>query len=68
MKPNTTNIVVTALGAAASGIGYSLMRRSRNSKFAPGLLGFGLANVALGVLDMNRGQSDGEIDITLDIE
>ena len=44
------------------------MRRSRNSKFAPGLLGFGLANVALGVLDMNRGQSDGEIDITLDIE
>ena len=54
MKTNTANIVVTALGAAVSGIGYTLMRRSQRSKLAPGLLGFGLAHVALGALDMNR--------------
>jgi len=68
MKANTTNIVVTALGAAVSGIGYSLMRRSQRSRFAPGLFGFGLAHIALGVLDMSREKTVDEVELTLDLE
>ena len=67
MKTNTTNIAVTAIGAAVTGLGYGLMRRSMRSKFAPGLLGFGLAHVALGVLDMNRTKADTDF-ISFDME
>lgn len=68
MKTNTANIVVTVLGAAVSGIGYTLMRRSQRSKLAPGLLGFGLAHVALGVLDMNREKPADAIELKMDFE
>lgn len=68
MKANTTNVVVTALGAAVSGIGYTLMRRIPRSKFASGLLGFGLAHVALGVLDMSRDRTPDETELTLELE
>ena len=47
MKNNTTSIAVTALGAAVTSLGYGLMRRNMKSKFAPGLLGFGIANILL---------------------
>jgi len=66
MKANTTNMIVTALGVAVSGLGYGLMRKSKRSKFAPGLMGFGLAHIALGVLDMAREPQD--TDIILEME
>ncbi|HOB09589.1 MAG: hypothetical protein WAP20_07875 [Limnochordia bacterium] len=68
MKANSANVVVTALGAAVSGIGYTLMRRSPRSRFASGLLGFGLAHVALGMLDMSREKTPGEVELTIDLE
>ncbi len=67
MKTNTTNIVVTALGAAVSGVGYTMMRRSGRSKLYPGLLGFGLAHIALGVLDMNR-EPENAVELTLEMD
>jgi len=67
MKNNTTSIAVTALGAAVTGLGYGLMRRNMKSKFAPGLLGFGLAHIALGVLDMSREKLN-DIPLPFDME
>ncbi len=67
MKNNTTSIAVTALGAAVTSLGYGLMRRNMKSKFAPGLLGFGIANMALGVLDMNRDKIE-NIQLPFDME
>ncbi|MEC9489009.1 MAG: hypothetical protein UMV23_05970 [Halanaerobium sp.] len=51
MKQSTTNMAVTGLGVLVSGVGASLLKRS---KTGAGILGFGLAHVALGVLDMFR--------------
>ncbi|HHW12257.1 MAG TPA: hypothetical protein GXX33_04565 [Firmicutes bacterium] len=50
MKSTTTGWIVTGLGAVVSGVGAT-MRRSR---FGTGLLGFGLAHMVLGILDMVR--------------
>ncbi|NLW60296.1 MAG: hypothetical protein GX073_08165 [Firmicutes bacterium] len=50
MKSTTTSWVVTGLGAVVSGLG-AYMRRSR---FGTGILGFGLAHMLLGILDMVR--------------
>ena len=54
-------MIVTALGAAVSGVGYGLMRKAAKGRVGSGILGFGLAHVALGVLDMNRPSLDDEI-------
>ena len=67
MRTNSMNVVVTALGAAVSGLGFSLMRREMKSKVGPGLLGFGLAHVTLGLLDMNRPSVDDD-SIQLDFD
>ncbi len=50
MKSTTTGWIVTSLGAVVSGVGAT-MRRSR---LGTGILGFGLAHVVLGVLDLLR--------------
>jgi hypothetical protein len=49
-KVDTTGIVVTGVGALVSGVGTAM----RRSKLGIGILGFGLAHVALGLLDMLR--------------
>lgn len=54
MKSNNTNLLVTALGATVSGLGYGLMRKMTRSQVGAGVLGFGLAHIALGLLDMTR--------------
>ncbi len=61
MKTNSTNMIVTALGAAVSGVGYGVMRKAAKGRIGSGILGFGLAHVALGLLDMNRTSLDEEI-------
>lgn len=50
MKATTTSWAVTGTGAAVSGLGALLLK----SKWGAGVLGFGLAHVVLGVLDMFR--------------
>ena len=50
MKATTTSLAVTGPGAAVSGLGAFLLR----NKWGAGILGFGLAHVVLGVLDMFR--------------
>jgi hypothetical protein len=50
MKSTTTSWIVTGLGAVVSGLGAT-MRRSR---LGSGIIGFGLAHVVLGMLDMLR--------------
>ena len=50
MKATTTSWVVTGVGAAVSGIGAATLKR----KWGAGILGFGLAHVALGLLDLLR--------------
>lgn len=52
-KAATTSWVVTGLGALVSSLGLGAMRR-RKSRLGAGVLGFGLAHVALGLLDMMR--------------
>jgi hypothetical protein len=49
-KRTTTSWLITGLGTVVSGLG-SLFRRRR---LGAGILGFGLAHVLLGVLDMFR--------------
>jgi len=51
-KAMTTSWVVTGLGALVSSLGFGTMRS--RSKLGAGVLGFGLAHVALGLLDMLR--------------
>lgn len=62
MKRNTTSMAVTAIGAAVTGLGYGLMRKSARSRVGAGVLGFGLAHVALGLLDTARSEKDGALD------
>lgn len=50
MKKDKTDMAVIGLGALVSGIGAKALR----SRFGAGVLGFGLAHVALGLLDMFR--------------
>lgn len=50
MKGTTTGWLVTGLGAVVSGLGATM----RQSRLGTGILGFGLAHVVLGVLDLLR--------------
>ncbi len=47
---NTTSWIVTILGVIVSAIGYFMLP----GEFAAGVLGFGLAHIILGLLDMTR--------------
>lgn len=49
MKGTTTSWVITGLGAVVSGIGARTKGR-----LGDGIMGFGLAHVVLGLLDMFR--------------
>ncbi|NPV27409.1 MAG: hypothetical protein HPY81_08210 [Firmicutes bacterium] len=49
-KATTTSWVVTGLGAAVTGLGATML----GSRFGAGVMGFGLAHVTLGLLDMLR--------------
>jgi len=51
MKPTTTSWIVTGLGAAVTGVGATMLS---GTMLGAGVVGFGLAHVALGVLDMVR--------------
>lgn len=68
MKANLTNVTVTVLGTVVSGLGYGLIQKDNKSKLAPGLLGFGLAHIALGVLDMSRNYHNNDAELPFDIE
>lgn len=50
MNGMTTSWIVTILGAIVSAIGYFMLP----GEFAAGVLGFGLAHIVLGLLDMTR--------------
>lgn len=50
-KATTTSLAVAGLGAAVSTLGATAFRRSR---IGVGVLGFGLAHVVLGLLDLVR--------------
>ena len=50
MNGNTTSWVVTILGVIVTAIGYFMLP----GEFAARVLGFGLAHVVLGLLDMLR--------------
>jgi hypothetical protein len=50
MKASTTGLVVAGVGTAVSGLGAALLKK----KWGLGILGFGLAHVVLGLLDMAR--------------
>lgn len=54
MKATTTSWTVTGLGAAVSSLGLGVLSRRNLGKLGAGILGFGLAHVALGFLDMLR--------------
>ena len=50
MEPRTTSWVVVGLGAVVSIIG----QMSRPGELGAGILGFGIAHIVLGILDMLR--------------
>lgn len=50
VKATTTSLTVASVGAAVSGIGAMLLKQ----KWGMGILGFGLAHVVLGLLDLSR--------------
>lgn len=50
--PATTSWTVTGLGAFVTALGWILRPRSR--KMSSGIMGFGLAHLVLGLLDMVR--------------
>jgi len=50
MSRTTTGWLVTGLGTVVSGVGAAFRRR----RVGAGILGFGLAHVVLGILDMFR--------------
>ncbi|MCL6590556.1 MAG: hypothetical protein K6U80_11425 [Firmicutes bacterium] len=50
MKATTTSLAVAGAGTVVSGIGAALLK----NKWGAGMLGFGLAHVVLGLLDMFR--------------
>ena len=54
MKATTTSWTVTGLGAAVSSLGLGVLSRRKLGRLGAGILGFGLAHVALGFLDMLR--------------
>ncbi|MGI5854374.1 MAG: hypothetical protein ACOX8I_08650 [Bacillota bacterium] len=51
MKATTTSLAVAGLGAAVSTLGATVLRKKR---FGTGVLGFGLAHIVLGLLDLAR--------------
>jgi hypothetical protein len=50
MHASTTSWAVAGVGAAVSGLGATMLKK----KIGAGILGFGLAHVALGLLDLAR--------------
>ncbi len=50
MEPKTTSWIVVGLGAVVSLIG----QMSRPGELGAGILGFGIAHIVLGILDMLR--------------
>lgn len=50
MQASTTSWAVAGVGAAVSGLGASMIKK----KIGAGILGFGLAHVVLGLLDLAR--------------
>lgn len=50
LKASTTSWFVTGLGAAVSGLGALAAKK----RWGPGVIGFGLAHVVLGLLDLAR--------------
>lgn len=50
MQASTTSWAVAGVGAAVSGLGASMLKK----KIGAGILGFGLAHVVLGLLDLAR--------------
>ncbi len=50
MKPTTTSWVVTGLGAAVTTVGATAL----SGPLAAGAIGFGVAHMVLGLLDMAR--------------
>ncbi|HEY8464121.1 MAG TPA: hypothetical protein VIM29_08910 [Bacillota bacterium] len=50
LKASTTSWVITGLGAAVSSFGAMAVKK----RWGPGILGFGLAHVILGLLDLAR--------------
>jgi len=50
VEPKTTSGIVVGLGAVVSRIG----QMSRPGELGAGILGFGIAHIVLGVLDMLR--------------
>ena len=50
LKATTTSLAVAGTGAAVSGLGAMLWK----SKWGAAILGFGLAHVVLGLLDLSR--------------
>ncbi len=50
MEPKTTSWVVVGLGAVVALIG----QMSRPGELGAGILGFGIAHIVLGILDMMR--------------
>lgn len=51
MKGTATSLAVAGVGALVSAVGASMIKKSR---LGAGILGFGLAHVALGLLDQAR--------------
>ena len=49
MNGNTTSWIVTGVGAVVTGVGYMT-----GGNLGAGIMGFGLAHVVLGILDMFR--------------
>ncbi len=54
MKATTTSWIVTGLGALVSSLGFGALRRRNMGRLGAGVLGFGLAHMALGLLDTLR--------------
>ncbi len=50
--PATTSWTIAGLGAAVTALGWAL--HPRNRKMSSGIMGFGLAHMVLGLLDMAR--------------
>ena len=50
--PSSTSWAVTGLGAVVTSLGWIL--RPRGRKISSGIMGFGLAHMVLGLLDMIR--------------
>ncbi len=52
MKASTTSWTITGLGTAVSSLGAVMLKRK--NEIGLGVLGFGLAHVVLGLLDLTR--------------